>query len=147
MKKVLSGAVLAVLVALSACNSNPRTQNQENDTVSEYIDTEHTSQNSLDWQGTYEGTIPCADCPGIKTIVTLKDNGIFAHSAEYLERDLIAADSGSFVWHDNGNVVHLKGENTDVQYQVGENQLFQLDQEGQRITGELAENYILKKIR
>ena len=25
------------------------------------------SQNSLDWEGTYKGIIPCADCEGIKT--------------------------------------------------------------------------------
>jgi len=30
-------------------------------------------------------------------------------------------------------------------YLVGENQLFMLDTEGNRITGGLAENYILKK--
>ncbi|HSH50375.1 MAG TPA: copper resistance protein NlpE N-terminal domain-containing protein, partial [Bacteroidales bacterium] len=27
----------------------------------------HTSEISLDWQGTYKGVLPCADCPGIET--------------------------------------------------------------------------------
>ncbi len=31
----------------------------------------HTSQNSLDWAGVYEGVLPCADCPGIQTRLTL----------------------------------------------------------------------------
>ncbi|MDE5451088.1 copper resistance protein NlpE N-terminal domain-containing protein, partial [Elizabethkingia meningoseptica] len=35
------------------------------------IDDSHNAQNSLDWAGTYEGTVPCADCPGIKTTITL----------------------------------------------------------------------------
>ena len=129
----------------ASCNSNTRPQNENNDTMTEYVDTEHTSQNSVDWQGTYEGTLPCADCPGIHTVVTLADDGTFTYEAEYLERDTKVADSGTFMWHDNGSVVHLTGEDTDIKFQVGENQLFHLDQEGKRIEGELAENYILKK--
>lgn len=31
------------------------------------VDTEHTAENSLDWNGKYTGTLPCADCEGIKT--------------------------------------------------------------------------------
>ncbi|GGD94473.1 copper resistance protein NlpE [Planktosalinus lacus] len=33
-----------------------------------------TSENSLDWHGTYQGILPCADCEGIQTEVTLHDN-------------------------------------------------------------------------
>jgi uncharacterized lipoprotein NlpE involved in copper resistance len=113
--------------------------------MADYVDTTHTSQNSLDWQGTYEGTVPCADCPGIKTTVVLDDDGTFKYSAEYLERDVVAVDSGSFMWHNNGSTVHLLGQDIDLKYQVGENRLFQLDMNGEKITGELADNYILQK--
>ncbi len=75
----------------------------------------------------------------------MADDGTFIYEAEYLERDTKIADSGTFMWHDNGSVVHLTGQDTDLKFQVGENQLFHLDQEGKRIEGELAENYILKK--
>ena len=34
-----------------------------------------TARDSLDWAGSYEGVLPCADCPGIRTRVTLSDNG------------------------------------------------------------------------
>ncbi|HMR19508.1 MAG TPA: copper resistance protein NlpE [Sphingobacterium sp.] len=147
MKKTGIAIVLFSILVLSACNSNTRSQNEENKTRSEYIDTTHTSQNSLDWGGTYEGTVPCADCPGIKTTVTLGYDGTFTYAAEYLERDVMSTDSGTFMWHSHGNIVHLQGQGIDLKFQVGENQLFQLDQQGERISGELAEHFILKKVQ
>lgn len=109
-------------------------------------DTEHTSQNSLDWMGTYEATLPCADCPGIKTIITLNDDNTFEISNEYLERNTKIEDSGEVMWHDNGSVVHLKGKDTNIKLKVIENGLIHLDQEGKEITGDFAELYHFKKI-
>ena len=37
----------------------------------------HNSRNSLDWVGIYEGVLPCADCPGIKTRLTLNYDGSY----------------------------------------------------------------------
>lgn len=145
MNKISLLSIVSAALMYSACISNTHPKNENNDTMADYVDTEHTSQNSVDWQGTYEGTLPCADCPGIQTVITLADDGTFIYEAEYLERDTKIADSGTFMWHDNGSVVHLTGQDTDLKFQVGENQLFHLDQEGKRIEGELAENYILKK--
>ena len=54
--------------------------------VAPVTDDGHNAQNSLDWAGTYEGTLPCADCPGIKTTITLKDDNTYTISEEYLER-------------------------------------------------------------
>lgn len=107
---------------------------------------EHTSQNSLDWMGTYEATLPCADCPGIKTIIKLNDDNTFEISNEYLERNSKLDDSGEVMWHDNGSVVHLKGKDTNIKLKVIENGLIHLDQEGNEITGEFAELYRFKKI-
>lgn len=133
-------------MTLSGCNSPNTDQGQQGETITTYVDTTHTSQNSLDWQGSYEGTLPCADCPGITVTVTLKDEGVFTYQADYLERDLVVADSGAFTWRDNGSVAHLNSMNVDVRFQVGENQLFYLDENGERVSGELAESYILKKV-
>ena len=35
-------------------------------------DAAHNSRNALDWAGTYEGVLPCADCPGIQTRLSLR---------------------------------------------------------------------------
>jgi uncharacterized lipoprotein NlpE involved in copper resistance len=137
-------------LGMAACTQPKTTDKTVGDTTvafhgTDIIDTIHTSQSALDWAGTYEGTIPCADCPGIKTVIVLNDDETFQITSEYLDRDLKVEDSGKFMWHDNGSVVHLKGKETDIKLKVGENQLFHLDQEGNVITGQLAENYIYKK--
>lgn len=145
MQKFILLSLVAGALAWASCTSNTRSQNGNNDTLSDNFVSEHTSQNALDWEGTYEGILPCADCPGIQTIVTLSYDGDFTYHAEYLERDTQVVDNGTIMWHNNGSVVHLTGKDVDVKFQVGENKLFYLDQEGNRIEGELAENYILKK--
>ncbi|TYR37899.1 copper resistance protein NlpE [Sphingobacterium phlebotomi] len=156
MKKLFYVA-LAVFV-FSACtspdnsqtNSEERIDSLEDQMVSRPLEMEnpdpaHNSQNSVDWMGTYEAVLPCADCPGIKTVLVLHEDETFQISSEYLERDTKFEDEGTFEWQNNGSIVHLKGKDTDVKLKVGENRLFQLDQEGKEITGELAEHYIYKK--
>src|SRR5690606_1660937 len=145
MNKISLLSIVSAALMYSACTSNTHPKNENNDTMADYVDTEHTSQNALDWQGTYEATLPCADCPGIQTVVTLANEGTLTYKANYLERNSSTVDSGTFVWESNGSIVHLTGKEVDIKFQVGENQLFHLDQEGNRIEGELAENYILRK--
>ena len=36
--------------------------------------------------GTYEGTLPCADCPGLKTLMTINTDSTFHMEETYLER-------------------------------------------------------------
>ncbi|MFD2596730.1 copper resistance protein NlpE [Sphingobacterium griseoflavum] len=103
------------------------------------------SQTSIDWVGTYEGTIPCADCPGIKTTIVINNDETFRIRSEYLDRGETIEDNGKIMWHENGSVVHLKGKDTDLKLKVGENQLFHLDKDGKVIEGDLASNYIYKK--
>jgi heat shock protein HslJ len=110
---------------------------------------EHNSRNSLDWNGTYQGTVPCADCEGIKTRLTLMENGEFDRTRTYLGKEETGrSDSGTFEWNEAGSEITLNPvEGEPSSYQVGENRLFQLDAEGNRITGDLAEKYVLVKNR
>ncbi len=107
----------------------------------------HNSRNSLDWPGTYSGVVPCASCPGIETRITLHADGRYDRSTLYLgEGSAAIKDSGSFVWNDAGSKVTIGKGNDMQQYQVGENQLFHLDVSGERIRGELAEQYTLRRL-
>jgi len=108
----------------------------------------HNSANSLDWAGIYEGTTPCADCPGIHTIVQLRSNGTFVLSQRYLDRELSPRRSGGrFTWDAAGRNVTLNAPGGPLRFQVGENQLLQLDREGQRIEGPNTDAYVLRKRR
>ena len=104
------------------------------------------SKNSLDWEGTYEGTLPCADCEGIKTTLTLFSDGTFKRTQEYLGKNGTPfTDNGKFEWNEAGSVISLIDNNDNQKYKVGENQLFHLDNTGNQIKGNLSEKYILSK--
>ncbi|MBS1174178.1 MAG: lipoprotein [Burkholderiaceae bacterium] len=140
------GVAMVMVMSLSACSTmnQPQTPTQNNPPDM------HTSQNALDWQGTYKGVMPCADCEGIATRLELSDDGTYALSTQYLGKDKkVFVENGSFTWNAQGSAIRLNGINpstTPTQYQVGENQLFQLDLAGQRITGDLAPLYVLTKV-
>lgn len=162
MKKI-GNAIVPMLAAavfgFSACTSSNKTSETNTEALEDSLDLQvtprplitenpdpaHNSQNSVDWMGTYEATLPCADCPGIKTVITLKEDETFVLNGEYLERDATIEDEGTFEWEENGSVVHLIGRETNVKLKVGENRLFQLDQDGKEISGPLTENYIFRK--
>lgn len=140
--------ILAVLL-LGACtatknNSSAKTEQSEQ---MQNADNAHTSRNALDWAGVYEGVLPCADCEGIQTRLMLIKDGNYQLSETYLGEDSRAFQSkGQFEWLEDGLRIRLKGRTSAPgYYQVGENQLFHLDQQGQRISGELAAQYRLTK--
>ncbi|HWK52904.1 MAG TPA: copper resistance protein NlpE N-terminal domain-containing protein [Hyphomicrobiales bacterium] len=110
-------------------------------------DAAHNSRNALDWAGTYRGVLPCADCEGIETVVTLNADGTYTGSTRYLgERGLDTDDEqGTFQWDEGGNAISLSGGDP-ARYQVGENRLTRLALDGSVITGVLAEHYVLTKL-
>lgn len=111
------------------------------------IDT-HNSQNSIDWQGTYKGITPCADCEGIETEITLNENLSYVMKTKYLGKGdgKIFEEKGNFVWDKSGGSITLKGLKDRLSnYKVGENRLIQLDMNGTIISGALAEKYVLAK--
>ena len=110
-------------------------------------DTTHTSKTSLDWDGVYRGILPCADCEGIETTITLSKDAHYTLATKYLGKsDSVYEISGKFSWGEQGNMIRLSGGSSNPPtYFVGENTLTQLDQDGKRITGELAGKYILRK--
>lgn len=105
------------------------------------------SRTSLDWAGTYSGTVPCADCEGIATRLTINDDGTYVLQTQYLGKsDELLVKEGAFSWKEDGNHIVLQGiESGPSIYQVGENHLRQRDMQGNPITGELADKYVLRK--
>lgn len=135
--KIFRGVRLLLVLAtasLTACHSIAH-------------DAAHTSRNALDWVGTYSGITPCADCEGIRTTVTLSQDGNFTRQRVYLGRSHAPQlDAGSFSWSASGNAVTLAASSESTQqFQVAENRLIQLDREGNRIKGDLADRYVLAK--
>lgn len=68
----------------------------------------HTTRNSVDWNGTYEGTLPCASCPGIETALTLNPDGIYVLRRRYLSDDEQPTEvKGRFTWQPDGEVLEV----------------------------------------
>lgn len=105
----------------------------------------HTSQNSLDWQGTYSGILPCADCEGIETELSLNAESEFVLISEYIDRFVIDTVKGTFTWEGNNIKLESQQDEMPLLYKVEENQLRQLHLDGKEVTGELAQHYVLRK--
>lgn len=106
---------------------------------------EHSSRDSLDWAGIYAGTLPCADCPGIHTTMTMNPDQTYVLVTRYDEKkDGTFKQKGEFSWSPDGSAIILDDAKSPA-YKVGENALFHLDMAGQVVTGDLAENYVLRK--
>lgn len=129
--------VLGGAMAMYSCCGNKSSQTAD----------VHAAQNSLDWKGTYSGVLPCADCSGIDTELTLNDS-TFVLISQYMSDENLAPDTitGSFVWEENN--VRLSGlakAGGSELFKVEENRVRLLDLEGNTVTGELENNYILTK--
>jgi uncharacterized lipoprotein NlpE involved in copper resistance len=93
--------------------------------------------------GTYEGVLPCADCEGVKYVLTLKEDGTYAMESTYLgKKDAKPfVDQGKYSLADSVLTIEVLGDT--ALYKVGEQWLEKLDKEGKPI--ESAQNYKLTK--
>ncbi|MCH7331626.1 copper resistance protein NlpE [Acinetobacter modestus] len=156
MKKSIIAISLASLV-LVACNKTENKKVEEqtptpatSEAVSEapVADTAHTAENALDWNGTYKGILPCADCEGIKTELELNSDKTYEIKETYLGKgDGKPFESkGSFQFDSkNSSIIELDKAGDSRKYFVAEGYLKALDMDGKEITGDLADKYQLKK--
>lgn len=110
--------------------------------------TADNSANSLDWAGVYDGSLPCADCDALQTVVVLQKDKKYSIFKHYQGKgDKVFQEDSTFNWNTAGNTIRLEGvKDAPNQFFVGENTLTQLDTEGKKITGALADKYVLKKV-
>ena len=150
MKKLVI-LCLSILFVIIGCDKKVKNElSNEVNTDSTQLDVidYHTTKISLDYVGSYKGITPCADCEGIETTLFLTDEFNYVLQTKYLGKKEAAVNEqkGTYSWNEAGNTVILSGiKNGPSQYFVGENYVTQLDREGNKITGDLADKYILKK--
>ncbi len=140
MKKI-NLFLLTLAIGVTACH-NPSQH------TAQPITDSHTSEQALDWNGVYKGTLPCADCSGIKTMVKLNYDKTYEKVEKYLgNSNGYFQEKGTFVFTDNGSKIILTNQAQEkTQYLVGENHLILLDKDGKQSTSPLAEQYRLNKI-
>lgn len=151
MKRKLIVLTVGALAVLYSCTEKKTTANATDKDSTSVVDTTATDDNYVDLaavSGTYEGTLPAADCPGIKTVLTIK-----ADSTYHLQQDYIDKKNG----HDeasgvfkvlDGKVLMLVRPSSGEQtyYKVKDNSsIVMTDSLGVEPEGETAKLYVLKK--
>lgn len=92
---------------------------------------------------TFEGVIPCADCPGIRQRIQLQKDGRFRSRMIYLERKVHFDETGT--WAIEGTTLVLTAKSTMRWAIQGPDAIAMLDQQGQPIVS--AQNYTLKRVK
>lgn len=78
MKNIL--LILAAAIMLTACGGNSRQKTTAG------VPDMHNAENALDYQGTYKGVFPAADCPGIEIELTLHNDNTYTMNSSYMDR-------------------------------------------------------------
>ncbi len=158
MNHFLFAALLFATTTQIACNNTqgtpvaPVTDNptaKAPNTPAPVVDATHNSRNSLDWEGTYKGLLPCADCKGIETTVTLNSNGTYTLDQLYIGRPSgYFKQEGTFTWSDDGGTITLNQSNSTAvgTYVVGEGRLFALLNGNTKDDGDIWKKPTLEKI-
>lgn len=98
---------------------------------------------ALETSAEFEGTLPCADCPGIITTLTLYPDQTYQLDTVYIDRDSSFTSKGS--WKYDTNPPRYVLIDDGQQYQILNNDTLEaLDQDGNPIESSL--NYKLKRV-
>ncbi len=157
-KKLQIFSVFVLLTVLTACNgtsdhaahdSTAADHSMHSTTADSSSDTAVVSQALI--VENYSGIVPCADCEGIETSVTLKSDSTYDLHLLYIGRKSKGPGSNEFgesgKWMKHGaDIIHLTGvKDGPSMYLKTDSSLIQLDMKGEKITGKLADKYELKK--
>ena len=97
--------------------------------------------------GSFKGTLPCADCPGIDTSVDLRADGTGTLSDKYRERNAETSETGTWTVEENGKRIRFDPDSKDERdrlYSVdSNNQISLLGSDGQPAASGL--DYSLKR--
>ena len=84
--------------------------------------------------GTFEGTLPCADCPGIQTLITINSDGTFHMEETYLESDVETMISDG-KWVLDKDVIKFTVDDYNFEYKVISDKEIKWAPDGEEITG------------
>jgi uncharacterized lipoprotein NlpE involved in copper resistance len=149
MKKIISSLCISTLL-VAACNEHTGETNQESKTIDsaslKKSEAAETFAPPL-VMASYSGTLPCADCESQEVTLSLMSDSSYRKRTLYIQRNVGAGvdltDTGKWVM--KGDTLLLDIKNAPGQYIKSDSGLVQLDRKGKRITGKLADKYVLKQ--
>ena len=151
MKRKLIVLTVGALAVLSSCTEKKTTANAADKDSTSVVDTTATDDNYVDLaavSGTYEGTLPAADCPGIKTVLTIKADSTYQLQQDYIDKKNGHDEASGVFKVLDGKVLMLVRPSSGEQtyYKVKDNNsIVMTDSLGVEPEGETAKLYVLKK--
>ena len=118
-------------------------------------DIDHSNHQTVDkdkdFHGVFYGFLPCDNCNGIKTTLSLKQNNYYllvTQQAKESSREFF--EKGKYIWDEENNVVTLTPRDANAQtkqYVIEEDGgvITLLNNDGKKFTGEQANRYILRR--
>lgn len=143
--------LFTALIFLLSCQSQPE-QKTMGETASPVDSLSESERNSVRQMVSYSGYLPCADCEGVEVILNLFDDQTYERRDLYMGRKSTGPGSNEInttgSWMMMGDTVHLSGiKDGPDKYIRTDSSLLQLDLEGKKIEGQLADHYILKRVK
>lgn len=141
MKKLISAMALVVALLSTACSGGGNTAPAPRETAAPTTDTAYC--------GTYQGTLPAADCPGIKTVLTIAADSTYTLSSQYIDRQAQpVVTSGVYHLKQGGKLIELvtpsSGEKTYYKIKDAKS-IVMTDSAGVEPQGPTAKFYVLKR--
>ena len=149
MKNNLMIFAVMSLALMTSCNGNKTAQNAVNNDSVNVADTAVNENIDLaSVAGTYEGTLPAADCPGINTVLTINADKTYELKQDYIDRKDGHDEASGVLELLDGNVLMLvrpsSGEHTF--YKVKDDKsIIMTDSLGNEPEDDMAKLYVLTK--
>ena len=150
MKKTLMIVTAMAAVLTISCTGKKTTQDANDNDTTNVTDSAATNADIdlASVAGVYEGTLPAADCEGIKTVLIINADSTYEMKQDYLGRKDGHDEASGILEVLDGNVLMLvrpsSGEHTF--YKVKDsNSIAMTDSLGNEAEGDMAKFYVLKK--
>lgn len=143
MRRKIYHLLFCSLVVMACNNSASDTRNRAD--TADATKTPVIDSFALSLTGIYHGYLPCPDCEGIITYLLLNpDMSYRLEETFYKKSDSLILTTGQWKT-ENGKVVLIQGNSTKNSYKPEEDRLWQLDYQGNRISGNLGDKYVLMR--
>lgn len=111
------------------------------------VDTVAATTTKTGWYGSYSGSLPCGDCKGILTKLTVNADNTYTLSSQYLGKETKPTVYKGTYNLDDKKIITLDAEGDHLKFQVKEEDemLVKLDKFGNAEQGSPAARYFLHK--
>lgn len=145
--------LLSMLFFLAGCMTNEEPNHVSAQDVIPFnasqIDARN-SRNSLNWEGSYSGVLPCARCVGIDTFLKINRDHTYTLTQRYVNKGDVISDEikneGTFFWNEEGSIITFENIEGEINtFRVTELFLTPLNKNGIELRPETGNNFKLLK--